>query len=347
MLSRLAAKGFWNIPSKRFFGSVKLTVRDAINSAMDDEIARDPNVFLIGEEVAQYDGAYKVSKGLFKKHGGDRIVDTPITEHGFTGLAVGAGLLGKRPIVEFMTMNFALQAIDHIINSAAKAKYMSGGDLSCPIVFRGLNGPAAAVAAQHSQCFASMFANIPGLQTVSIYDVEDARGLIKAAIRNPNPVMILENELMYSQEFTVDDSVMSKDFLLPLDKAKIMREGTHVTIVSFARMVGLCLEAAAQLQEKGISCEVINLRSIKPLDRATIVKSVKKTHRLVTVEDGYPQHGVGSEICALAFESLFDQLDAPVQRVTAWDIPLPYARNLEKGSLPQVEHIVKAVQKTL
>lgn len=286
----------------RNFSTVKLSLREALNSAMDDEIKRDPKVFLIGEEVAVYDGAYKVSKGLFKKHGGERIVDTPITEHGFTGLAVGAALMGLKPIVEFMTMNFALQAVDHIVNSAAKGKYMSGGDLSCPIVFRGLNGPAAAVAAQHSQCFASMFANIPGLRVVSCYDVEDARGLLKAAIRDPNPVVFLENELMYSREFEVPTSVMDMDFVLPLNKAKVMREGKHVTVVSFSRMVGVCLEAAEALEKKGISVEVINLRSIKPLDRETIVKSVKKTHRLVTVEDGYPQHGVGAEICALAFE---------------------------------------------
>lgn len=296
----MIAKG--STPLKRNFANVKLTVREALNSAMDDEIARDPRVFLMGEEVAVYDGAYKVSKGLYKKYGAGRIWDTPITEHGFTGIGVGAGLMGLRPIVEFMTMNFALQAIDHIINSAAKAKYMSGGDLSCPIVFRGLNGPAAAVAAQHSQCFASMFANIPGLKVVSCYDVEDARGLLKAAIRDPDPVMFLENELMYSAAFEVPESVMDKDFVVPLNKAKIMREGKDVTIVTFARMVGLSLQAAEELAKQGISVEVINLRSIKPLDREAIVKSVKKTHRLVAVEDGYPQHGVGAEICAMAFE---------------------------------------------
>lgn len=334
-------------PLARTFGTVKLSLREAINSAMDDEIGRDPKVFLIGEEVAVYDGAYKVSKGLYKKYGEGRIWDTPITEHGFTGLAVGAGLMGLKPIVEFMTMNFALQAVDHIVNSAAKGKYMSGGDLSCPIVFRGLNGPAAAVAAQHSQCFASMFANIPGLKVVSCYDVEDARGLLKAAIRDPDPVVFLENELMYSVQFEVDEKIMDKDFLLPLDKAKVMREGKDVTLVSFSRMVGLCLQAAEQLEKKGVSCEVINLRSIKPIDREAIVKSVSKTHRLVTVEDGYPQHGVGSEICAIAMESCFDLLDAPVQRITGWDIPLPYARNLEAGALPQVEHIVRAVEATL
>lgn len=254
MLGRIFSKRVGAL--NRQFGTVKLTVRDALNSAMDDEIARDPKVFLIGEEVAQYDGAYKVSKGLFKKHGGGRIWDTPITEHGFTGIGVGAALMGLRPIVEFMTWNFALQAIDHIINSAAKGKYMSGGDLSCPITFRGLNGPAAAVAAQHSQCFASMYGNIPGLKVVTIYDVEDARGLLKAAIRDPDPVVVLENELMYSVPFEVPESVMDKDFLVPLDKAKVMREGKDVTIVTFARMVGLCLQAAEELAKHGVSVEV-------------------------------------------------------------------------------------------
>lgn len=347
MLNRFLGRSVTKSRLTRRFGSVKLTLREALNTAMDDEISRDPKVFLIGEEVGQYDGAYKVSKGLFKKHGPNRIWDTPITEHGFTGLAVGAAMMGLRPIVEFMTWNFALQAVDQIVNSAAKGRYMSGGDLKCPIVFRGLNGPAAAVAAQHSQCFASMFANVPGMKVVSCYDIEDARGLLKASIRDPDPVVFLENELMYSMQFEASDKIMDMDFLLPLDKAKVMREGKHVTLVSFSRMVGLCLQAAQELEKKGVSCEVINLRSIRPLDRQAIVTSVKKTHRLVVVEDGYPQHGVGAEICALAFESLFDELDAPVQRVTAWDIPLPYARNLEKGALPQVEHIIKAVEVTL
>lgn len=254
MLGRIFAKRVGSL--NRNFGTVKLTVRDALNTAMDEEIGLDPRVFLIGEEVAVYDGAYKVSKGLYKKYGAGRIWDTPITEHGFTGLGVGSALMGLRPIVEFMTMNFALQAIDHIINSAAKGKYMSGGDLSCPIVFRGLNGPAAAVGAQHSQCFAAMYANIPGLKVVSIYDVEDARGLLKAAIRDPDPVVVLENELMYSVAFDVPESVMDKNFVLPLDKAKIMREGKDVTIVTFARMVGLALQAADELAKQGISAEV-------------------------------------------------------------------------------------------
>lgn len=303
MLSRcLSRKAVFPGLSRSFTG-INMSVREAINTAMDEEIARDPSVFLIGEEVAVYDGAYKVSKGLYKKFGGDRIVDTPITEHGFTGLAVGAAFMGLKPIVEFMTMNFALQAIDHIINSAGKGRYMSGGDLQCPIVFRGLNGPAAAVAAQHSQCFAALYANIPGLKVVSCYDVEDARGLLKASIRDPDPVIFLENELMYSETFNTEPNVLDMEFTLPIDKAKIMKEGTDVTIVSFSRMVGLCLEAAEELEKEGISCEVINLRSLKPLDRPAIYHSVCKTHRLVSVEDGYPQHGIGAEISAMAMES--------------------------------------------
>lgn len=256
MLSAAFARRIASNSLKKQFGTVKLTVRDALNSAMDDEIERDPKVFLIGEEVAVYEGAYKVSKGLYKKYGAGRIWDTPITEHGFTGLAVGAAMMGCKPIVEFMTMNFALQAIDQIVNSAAKGKYMSGGDLSCPIVFRGLNGPAAAVAAQHSQCFAAMYANIPGLKVVSPYDSEDCRGMLKAAIRDPDPVMFLENELMYSVQCDVDSKVMDKDFLIPLDKAKVMREGKDVTVVTFSRMVGLAMIAAEQLEKKGISVEV-------------------------------------------------------------------------------------------
>jgi pyruvate dehydrogenase E1 component beta subunit len=256
MLGAAFARRLAGVPLMRSFSSRKLTVRDALNTAMDDEIERDPKVFLIGEEVAIYEGAYKVSKGLYKKYGEGRIWDTPITEHGFTGLAVGAAMMGCRPIVEFMTMNFALQAVDQIMNSAAKAKYMSGGDLNCPIVFRGLNGPAAAVGAQHSQCFAAMYANIPGLKVVSPYDSEDCRGLLKAAIRDPDPVMFLENELMYSREFDVADHIMDKNFLLPLDKAKIQREGKDVTVVTFSRMVGLALDAAEILAKKGISVEV-------------------------------------------------------------------------------------------
>lgn len=329
-------------------GTTTVTVREALQSAMLEELERDASVYIIGEEIAQYAGAYKVTKNLLEQFGSKRIWDTPITEQGFTGLAIGSAMMGLKPVVEFMTWNFALQAVDQIMNSCAKSRYMSGGDLSCPIVFRGLNGPAAAVAAQHSQCFAAMYANIPGLKVVSCYDVEDARGLLKSAIRDPNPVIFLENELMYSEHFKVSPEIMKPNYLLPLEKAKIMVEGEHVTLVSYSRMVGLCLEAAVILKEQGISCEVINLRSIRPLDREAIVKSVKKTNRLVCVEDGYPQHGVGAEICALMMESsAFGYLDAPVQRVSAWDIPLPYAQNLEQASLPQVSHIIKSVHKTL
>ncbi|KAL4489225.1 hypothetical protein ABPG72_006289 [Tetrahymena utriculariae] len=334
--------------SNKFHFSRTLTVREAINSALDEEVARDEKVFIIGEEIANYQGAYKITKGLVQKHGPNRIVDTPISEIGFAGIGVGAAMYGLRPVVEFMTMNFAMQAIDQIINGAAKIRYMSNGDLHTPIVFRGLNGPAAAVAAQHSQCFASWYSSCPGLITISPYDVEDARGLLKAAIRDPNPVVFLENEIMYNVQFTVDDAVMDKDFVLPIGKAKIMREGTDVTIVSFSKPIKYCLEAAEKLAKEGISCEVINLRTIRPLDRKAIVDSVKKTHRLVTVEEGWPQCGVGSEICALMMESsAFDFLDAPVERIAGLDIPLAYAPNLEAMSLPDTQHVVNAIRKTL
>ena len=331
---------------KATFATQELSIRDALRSAMREEMERDEKVFLMGEEVGVYQGAYKVSGDLHQQFGDARVLDTPITEHGFTGIAVGASMAGLRPILEYMTWNFALQAVDQIVNSCAKGRYMSAGDLKCPIVFRGLNGPAAAVAAQHSQCFAQMYANIPGLRVVSVYDSEDARGMLKSAIRDPNPVIFLENELMYGKSFQVTDEMMDPEYLVSLDKAKVMREGTDVTITAFSRMVGLALEAAEELEKQGISAEVINLRTIKPLDRATIIQSVRKTHRLVSVEDGYPQHGVGAEIMAMAFESLFDELDAPVERVSAWDIPLPYARHLEYASLPQRDNIIQAAAKT-
>lgn len=321
-----------------------MTVREALNSAMNDEIKRDPKVFLIGEEVAQYNGAYKVSKGLWKEHGDKRIWDTPITEMGFTGLAVGASLYGLKPIVEFMTWNFAMQAVDHIVNSCAKTRYMSGGRLHGKVVFRGLNGPAAAVAAQHSQCFAAWYGNVPGLKVLSPYDSQEARGLLKAAIRDPDPVVFLENEMMYGREFEVEESALSPDYLLPLGKAKIMRAGSDVTIVCFSRMVGISLDAAELLAKQGLQAEVINLRSIRPLDRTTIIESVKKTNRLITVEDGWPQHGVGSEICAAVMESeAFDYLDAPVERVTGADIPMPYSVKLEEIATPRAENVVNAV----
>ncbi|CAD8101614.1 unnamed protein product [Paramecium primaurelia] len=329
-------------------GFAKMTVREAINSAMAQEIERDPNVFLIGEEVGQYQGAYKVSKGLYDRFGKSRIWDTPITEAGFTGLSVGASMYGLKPIVEFMTFNFAMQAIDHIINSAAKLHYMSAGGLKTSIVFRGINGAAASVAAQHSQCFAAWYSQVPGLIVLSPYDCEDARGLLKAAVRDPNPVVFLENEIMYNEAFEVPDNVMDKDYLIPIGKAKIMKEGKDVTIVTFSKMVKFSMLAAAELEREGISCEVINLRTLKPLDRNTILESIKKTHRVVTVEEGWGQCGIGAEICSIINESnAFFHLDAPVVRVTGADIPTPYAFNLEELSFPKAHNIVEAVKLVL
>lgn len=326
----------------------QISVREALGSAMSDEMERDPDVFIMGEEVAQYQGAYKVTKGLYDKFGGQRVWDTPITEAGFAGIGCGAAMYGLKPVIEFMTFNFAMQAIDHIINSAAKIRYMSAGELSCPIVFRGPNGAASAVAAQHSQCYAAWYSHVPGLKVLAPYDAEDARGLMKAAIRDPNPVVFLENELMYGEVFEVSDEVMGKDFVLPIGKAKIQREGKHVTIVTFSKMVGKCVKAAEVLAKEGIEVEVINLRTIRPMDFKTIVESVKKTSRLVTVEEGFPQCGIGAEICALMMESsAFDYLDAPVERITGLDIPLPYAPNLEAMSLPQQDNIINAVKKVL
>jgi len=328
-----------------FSNSTKLKVRDAINSAMDEEITRDERVFLMGEEVAQYDGAYKISKGLWKKHGDKRIVDTPITESGIAGICVGAALGGLRPICEFMTWNFALQAIDHIINTAAKSRYMSGGQISCPIVFRGPNGPPTAVAAQHSQCFAAYFSHIPGLKVIAPYSSEDYRGLLKSAVRDGNPIIFLESELGYNYEFTVSEESLGKDFLIPIGKAKIEREGTDVTVIAFSRIVRDCLEAAETLSKEGLSVEVINLRTIRPLDVETINKSVKKTNRVVTVEEGFPQSGVGSELMALINEHAFDYLDAPMERVTSAEIPVPYAKSLEDLTLPSPKNIINAIKK--
>jgi len=325
---------------------VTITVREALNSALDEELKRDEKVFIIGEEVGQYNGAYKITKGLLEKYGPDRVIDTPITEAGFAGLAVGAAFTGLRPVVEFMTFNFSMQAIDHVINSAAKSHYMSGGQFRIPIVFRGPNGAAAAVAAQHSQCFAAWYAHVPGLKVIAPYDAEDARGLLKAAIRDENPVVFLENEVMYGQSFEVDPEVVSPDFVLPIGKAKIMREGKDVTLVTFSKPVGIALQAAELLSKRGISVEVINLRTIRPYDRDTIINSVKKTSRLVTVEEGWPQHGVGAEIIALINENCFDYLDAPPARITGADVPLPYAHNLEQLCLPQapiIESIIADV----
>lgn len=328
--------------------AAQMTVRDALNAAIDEEMERDDRVFLMGEEVAQYDGAYKVSRGLWKKYGDKRVIDTPITEMGFAGIAVGAAFTGLRPICEFMTFNFSMQAIDHVINSAAKTFYMSAGNIAVPIVFRGPNGNAAGVAAQHSQCFAAWYGHCPGLKVISPYNAEDCKGLLKAAIRDPDPVVFLENELMYGISFEVPDEVKSKDFVLPIGKAKVERAGQHVTLVSHSKAVGTCLDAAQELATAGIDCEVINLRSIRPLDDQAIQASVMKTNRLVTVENGWPYFGVGAEICARIVESpAFDYLDAPVIRVTGADVPMPYTASLEVEAVPTVAHVVLAVKKIL
>ena len=320
---------------------VKMTVREALRDAMSEEMRKDGSVFLMGEEVAQYQGAYKVSQGLLEEFGEKRVIDTPITEHGFAGLGVGAAFGGLRPIVEFMTFNFAMQAIDQIINSAAKTLYMSGGQMGCPIVFRGPNGAASRVGAQHSQCYASWYAHVPGLRVLAPWSAADAKGLLKAAIRDPNPVIFLENEILYGQQFDVPED---PDFVLPIGKAKIERPGKDVTITAFSIMVGKALQAADELAKHGIDAEVINLRSLRPFDTETIVASVKKTNHLVSVEEGWPFAGIGSELAALMMDHAFDYLDAPVKRVAGLDIPLPYAANLEKMALPQVDNIVEAAR---
>ena len=320
---------------------VKTTVRDALRDAMAEEMRRDDTVFLMGEEVAQYQGAYKVSRGLLEEFGERRVIDTPITEHGFAGLGVGAAMAGLKPIVEFMTWNFAMQAIDHIINSAAKTHYMSGGQITTPMVFRGPNGAASRVAAQHSQDYAAWYAHVPGLKVIAPYDAADAKGLLKAAIRDPNPVVFLEHEMLYGQEFDVPEG---EDYVLPIGLAKVRRSGADVTITAYSRMVGLALKAAEELAGEGIEAEVVDLRTIRPLDHDTIVDSVKKTHRLVTVEEGWGPMGVGAEVIARVIEHAFDYLDAPPARVCQEDVPLPYAANLEAASLPSVEKIVKAAK---
>jgi pyruvate dehydrogenase E1 component beta subunit len=335
-----------NVPApqpEREWGPTKaITVREALRDAMAAEMRRDQSVFLMGEEVAQYQGAYKVSQGLLQEFGERRVIDTPITEHGFTGMAVGAALNGLRPIVEFMTFNFAMQAMDQIINSAAKTLYMSGGQMGCPIVFRGPNGAAARVAAQHSQCYASWYAHVPGLKVVSPWSSADAKGLLRSAIRDPNPVIVLENEILYGQSF---ECPTDEDFIVPIGKAKIERSGNRVTIVAFSIMVGVAMKAAEELAKQGIEAEVINLRSLRPLDTATIVESVKKTNRLVSVEEGWPYAGIGAEIAMQVIEHAFDWLDAPPVRVYGADVPLPYAANLERMALPQPEWVVDAVKK--
>ncbi len=315
----------------------KITVREALRDAILEEMKADDDVFIMGEEVAEYEGAYKVTQGLLEQFGDNRVIDTPITEHGFTGIGIGAAFGNLKPIVEFMTFNFSMQAIDQIINSAAKTLYMSGGQMGCPIVFRGPNGAASRVAAQHSQCFASWYSHVPGLKVVSPWSSEDAKGLLKSAIRDPNPIVFLENEVMYGQSF---ECPISNEFTIPIGKAKVEKIGSDITIVAFSIMVGKALEAAKELEKNGINAEVINLRSLRPLDLETIINSVKKTNRLITCEEGFGYSGIGAEISSLIQEQAFDWLDAPVLRVHGKDVPMPYAENLEKLALPQTSDII-------
>ena len=321
-----------------------VTLREALRDAMAEEMRRDDRVFVMGEEVAEYQGAYKVTQGLLDEFGARRVIDTPITEYGFAGIGTGAAMGGLRPVIEFMTFNFAMQAIDHIINSAAKTNYMSGGQMRCPIVFRGPNGAAARVGAQHSQNYAPWYASVPGLIVIAPYDAADAKGLLKAAIRCEDPVVFLENELLYGRTYEVP---ALDDHVLPIGKARVMREGSDVTIVSYSIGVGLSLEAADKLAEQGIQAEVIDLRTIRPLDKATVLASLAKTNRLVVAEEGWPVCSVGSEILAICMEEGFDDLDAPVVRVTNEDVPMPYAANLEKATLINADKIVAAVRRTL
>ena len=316
-------------------------MRDALRDAMAEEMRRDGDVFLIGEEVGEYQGAYKVSRGLLEEFGPTRVVDTPITEHGFAGLGVGAAFAGLKPIVEFMTWNFAMQAIDQIINSAGKTLYMSGGQINAQIVFRGPNGAAARVAAQHSQDYSSWYAHVPGLKVVAPYDAADAKGLLKSAIRDPNPVIFLEHEMLYGESFEVPDT---DDWLVPIGKALVRRAGADVTITAHSRMVGLALKAAGELAKEGIEAEIVDLRTLRPLDTSTIIESVKKTNRLVTVEEGWAPMGVGAEVCARVVSEAFDYLDAPPMRVAQADAPLAYAANLEKLALPKIEQVIAAVK---
>jgi pyruvate dehydrogenase E1 component beta subunit len=318
-----------------------MTVRDALRDAMAEEMRRDPAVFVMGEEVAEYQGAYKVTQGLLQEFGAGRVVDTPITEHGFAGLGVGAGLAGLKPIVEFMTFNFAMQAMDQIINSAAKTHYMSGGQMGCSIVFRGPNGPAARVAAQHSQDYSSWYSHVPGLKVIAPYSAADAKGLLKSAIRDTNPIVFLENEILYGHSFPVPKL---DEFLVPIGKAKIVRPGHEVTIVSWSIGMTYALKAAEELANQGIAAEVIDLRTLRPMDTETIVQSVMKTGRCVVVEEGWPQSGVAAEVSSRIMEQAFDYLDAPVARVTGKDVPMPYAANLEKLALPSVAEVVEAAK---
>jgi pyruvate dehydrogenase E1 component beta subunit len=318
-----------------------MTIRDALRDAMAEEMRRDPDVFLMGEEVAEYQGAYKVSQGLLQEFGAKRVIDTPITEHGFAGIGVGAAMSGLKPIVEFMTFNFAMQAIDQIINSAAKTLYMSGGQMGCAIVFRGPNGAASRVAAQHSQDYSSWYSQVPGLKVIAPYSAADYKGLLKAAIRDPNPVIFLENEMLYGHTGEVPKL---DDYVIPIGKARIVRSGGHVTIISWSNGMSYALKAADELAKEGIEAEVIDLRTLRPMDTDTLVASVKKTGRAVTVEEGWQQNGVGAEIAARLMEHAFDYLDAPVARVSGKDVPMPYAANLEKLALPSVAEVVEAAK---
>ena len=320
------------------------TVREALRDAMAEEMRRDETVFVMGEEVAEYQGAYKVTQGLLDEFGGKRVIDTPITEHGFAGVGVGAAFGGMRPIVEFMTFNFAMQAMDHIINSAAKTLYMSGGQMGCPIVFRGPNGAASRVGAQHSQDYSAWYSSVPGLKVIAPYSAADAKGLLKSAIRDPNPVICLENEILYGQSFDVPQM---DDWMVPLGKAKVLREGSDVTLVSFSHGLTYTLAAADALAGEGIAAEVIDLRTLRPMDTETIIASVRKTNRLVTVEEGWSVCGIGAEIAAVVMDQAFDDLDAPVQRVSGKDVPMPYAANLEKLALPSAQDVVDAAKRVL
>lgn len=320
---------------------VSMTVREALNTAMAEEMRKDEDVFIMGEEVAEYQGAYKITQNLLQEFGERRVVDTPITEHGFAGIGVGAAMSGLKPIVEFMTFNFAMQAIDHIINSAAKTLYMSGGQMGAPIVFRGPNGAAARVGAQHSQCYAAWYSHIPGLKVIAPYSASDAKGLLKAAIRDPNPIVFLENEILYGQSFDVPNV---EDHVLPIGKARIHKEGTDCTIVSFSIGMKYAIEAAEQLEADGISVEIIDLRTIRPLDMETVLTSVKKTNRLVTVEEGFPQSSVGCHLASQVMQQAFDYLDAPIITIAGKDVPMPYAENLEKLALPNVDEVIEAVK---
>jgi pyruvate dehydrogenase E1 component beta subunit len=320
---------------------VSTTVREALRDAMAEEMRSDEDVFVMGEEVAEYQGAYKITQGLLEEFGARRVIDTPITEHGFAGIGVGAAMAGLKPIVEFMTFNFAMQAMDQIVNSAAKTLYMSGGQMGAPIVFRGPNGAAARVGAQHSQCYAAWYSHIPGLKVVAPYGAADAKGLLKAAIRDPNPVVFLENEIMYGQSFDVPKF---DDFVLPIGKARVHKTGNDLTLVSFGIGIKYAIDAAAAMAELGIDAEIIDLRTIRPMDMATVIDSVKKTNRCITIEEGFPQSGIGAEIGMQIMQEAFDYLDAPVIRITGKDVPMPYAANLEKLALPSVDEIVEAAR---